>query len=155
ALIGSSAAEGFAADEHGVTVSLADGRALRARLLVAADGRNSRLREAADIGVVGWKYPQVGIVTTVRHSKPHRSRATQHSLPSGPFAFLPLTGNRCCITWTEEESEGRRIAALDDAGFLAEVEKRFGYRLGRTELAGPRGVWPLEMHLARALVGNR
>ena len=135
--MGGAAAEGFAADEHGVAVSLADGRSLRAPLLVAADGRASRLREAAGIGVVGWKYPQVGIVTTVQHKKPHRGRAIQHFLPSGPFAILPLKGNRSCITWTEEESEGRRIAALDDAGFLAEVEKRFGYRLGDIELAGP------------------
>ncbi len=128
---------------------------LRAPLVVAADGRGSRLREAAGIGVVGWKYAQVGIVTTVAHKKPHRGRAVQHFLPSGPFAILPLKGNRSCITWTEEEQEGRRIAALDDAGFLAEVEKRFGFRLGDIELAGPRGLWPLEMHLARALVADR
>ncbi len=155
ALMGGAAAVDFAAGEHGVVVTLADSRRLRAPLLVAADGRASRLREAAGIGVVGWKYPQVGIVTTVRHQKPHRSRAIQHFLPSGPFAILPLQGNRSCVTWTEEEGQGRAIMALDDAGFLAEVEKRFGYRLGGIELAGPRAVWPLEMHLARAMVADR
>ena len=155
ALLGGAAATGYVADEHGVTVTLADGRRLRAPLLVAADGRASRLREAAGIGVVGWKYRQVGIVTTVSHEKPHRSRAMQHFLPAGPFAILPLKGNRSCVTWTEEEAQGRAIMALDDAGFLSEVEKRFGYRLGRTELAGPRAVWPLEMHLARAMVADR
>jgi 2-octaprenyl-6-methoxyphenol hydroxylase len=154
-LLGGAAATGYAADEHGVTVTLADGRHLRAPLLVAADGRASRLREAAGIGVVGWKYQQVGIVTTVSHEKPHRSRAMQHFLPSGPFAILPLKGNRSCVTWTEEEAQGRAIMALDDAGFLSEVETRFGYRLGRTQLAGPRAVWPLEMHLARAMVADR
>jgi 2-octaprenyl-6-methoxyphenol hydroxylase len=138
-----------------VSIELGSGRRWRASLLVAADGRGSRLREAAGIGVVGWKYQQVGIVTTVQHEKPHRGHAVQHFLPSGPFAILPLKGNRCCITWTEEESEGRRIMALDDTGFLAEVEQRFGYRLGVTQLAGARGVWPLEMHLARALVAER
>ncbi len=140
-------------------VTLADGRTLRARLVAAADGRCSRLREAAGIGVVGWQYPQVGIVTMVAHEKPHRSRAVQHFLPAGPFAILPLKGNlkgnRSCITWTEEESRGRAILALDDAAFLEEAEKRFGYRLGRIELAGPRGAWPLAMHLARALVADR
>jgi 2-octaprenyl-6-methoxyphenol hydroxylase len=154
-LVGGAAAADYRADQHGVTLSLADGRTLRAPLLVAADGRASRLREMAGIGVVGWEYRQVGIVTTVKHEKPHRSRAIQHFLPSGPFAILPLKGNRSCITWTEEEGRGRAIVALDDAGFLGEVEKRFGYRLGRTELAGPRGVWPLEMHLARAHVADR
>jgi 2-octaprenyl-6-methoxyphenol hydroxylase len=155
ALLGGAAATGYAADEHGVTVTLADGRRLRAPLLVAADGRASRLREAAGIGIVGWKYRQVGIVTTVSHEKPHRARAMQHFLPSGPFAILPLQGNRSCVTWTEEEAQGRTIMALDDASFLSEVEKRFGYRLGRTELAGPRAVWPLEMHLARSMVADR
>lgn len=154
-LIGGAAAVDYAVDGHGVVVSLAGGRRLRAPLLVAADGRASRLREAAGIGVVGWKYPQVGIVTTVRHEKPHRSRAIQHFLPSGPFAILPLRGNRSCITWTEEESQGRAIMALGDAAFLLEAEKRFGYRLGRIELTGPRAVWPLEAHLARSMVADR
>jgi len=139
---------------HGV-VTLSDGRILRAPLVVAADGRSSRLREAAGIGVVGWRYPQLGIVTIVTHDKPHRSRAVQHFLPAGPFAILPLPGNRSCITWTEGEARARAILALDDAAFLEEVERRFGYRLGGIALAGPRGAWPLAMHLARALVADR
>jgi 2-octaprenyl-6-methoxyphenol hydroxylase len=137
------------------TVSLADGGVLSAPLVVAADGRSSRLREAAGIGVVGRRYPQLGIVAIVTHEKPHRSRAVQHFLPAGPFAILPLPGNRSCITWTEDEARGRAILALDDAGFLEEAERRFGYRLGRIGLAGPRGAWPLAMHLARALVADR
>jgi len=149
------AAAGYRAGPHAMTLELADGRTLSAPLLVAADGRNSRLRRAAGIGVVGWEYDQVGIVATVAHAKPHRSRALQNFFPAGPFAILPLMGNRSCITWTEEAARGRAIAALDDAGFLAEVEKRFGYRLGSIALAGPRGVWPLEMHLARALTADR
>jgi 2-octaprenyl-6-methoxyphenol hydroxylase len=140
--------------EQGV-VSLADGGTLSARLVVAADGRSSRLRQAAGIGVVGWQYPQLGIVTIVAHDKPHGSRAVQHFLPAGPFAILPLRGNRSCITWTEEEGRARAILALDDAAFLEEAEKRFGYRLGRIALAGPRGAWPLATHLARALVADR
>jgi 2-octaprenyl-6-methoxyphenol hydroxylase len=155
ALIGGSAVEAFTRDEHGVDVALAGGGTLRAALLVAADGRNSRLREAAGIGVVRWSYPQVGIVTTVRHEKPHAGRAVQHFLPAGPFALLPLTGNRTCVTWAEEEKRGREIVAFDDAGFLAQVEKRFDWRLGAVALAGPRSAWPLDMHLARALVADR
>jgi 2-octaprenyl-6-methoxyphenol hydroxylase len=104
---------------------------------------------------VRWRYSQTGIVTTVSHEKPHRSRAIQHFLPAGPFAILPLTGNRSCITWTEDEERASTILALDDARFLAEVEKRFDYRLGAVALAGPRASWPLDMHLARALVDDR
>lgn len=154
-LKGGSAVAGYTADQHGVHVELEDGSRLSAPLLIAADGRASRLREAANIGVVGWKYPQIGIVTTVEHEKPHRARAMQHFLPSGPFAILPLVGNRSCVTWTENEQRGREIMALDDAGFRSEVEQRFGFRFGDIHAIGPRAMWPLEMHLARALVVNR
>jgi 2-octaprenyl-6-methoxyphenol hydroxylase len=154
-LIGGNAAETFTRDEHGVDLTLAGGATLRAGLLVAADGRASRLREAAGIRIVRWSYPQVGIVTTVRHEKPHGGRAVQHFLPSGPFALLPLTGNRTFVTWTEADERGREIVVLDDAAFLAEVEKRFDWRLGAVSLAGPRSVWPLDMHLARALATDR
>jgi 2-octaprenyl-6-methoxyphenol hydroxylase len=155
ALLGGAAAEGFEADEHGVTVHLGSGVGPRAALLVAADGRGSRLREAAGIKIVRWSYPQTGIVASVRHDKPHHGRAVQHFLPGGPFAILPLTGNRSCVTWTEDAASAREILALDDAGFLAEVERRFDYRLGAVALAGPRGSWPLDMHLARAMVADR
>lgn len=154
-LLGGAAAEGFEVDAHDVTVHLATGARLRSALLVAADGRGSRLREAAGIKLVRWSYPQIGIVATVRHEKPHQGRAVQHFLPGGPFAILPLTGNRSCVTWTEDAERAREIMALDDAGFLAEIDKRFDYRLGAVALAGPRGSWPLDMHLARAMVANR
>jgi 2-octaprenyl-6-methoxyphenol hydroxylase len=155
--IGGTVAGWEVAPESGL-VRLADGGVLRAPLVAAADGRGSALREAAGIGVVSWRYRQVGIVTTVTHEKPHRSRAVQHFLPAGPFAILPLRsdeGNRSCITWTEDESWGRALIQLDDAAFLEEAEKRFGYRLGSIALAGPRAAWPLEVQLARALAVDR
>lgn len=155
ALVGGATAESFEVDEHGVTADLEGGARLRAALLIAADGRRSRLREIAGIKIVRWSYPQTGIAVTVRHDKPHHGRAVQHFLPGGPFAILPLTDNRSNVTWTEDAERAREILALDDAGFLAEVEKRFDYRLGRVALAGPRGAWPLDMHLARALVKDR
>jgi 2-octaprenyl-6-methoxyphenol hydroxylase len=154
-LIGTTAIQRSECGEHGQDVHLENGAVLRTTLLVGADGRNSTVREAAGIKVVRASYPQVGIVTMVRHDKPHGGRAVQHFLPAGPFAILPLTGDRSCITWTEDADRGRAIIALDEAGFLAEVEKRFGYRLGQIELAGPRASWPLDMHLARAFVADR
>lgn len=145
----------FATDASGVAVRLAGGGSLSAGLLVACDGRRSPLRAAAGIKTVDWHYAQTGIVTTVRHERPHGGRAVQHFLPGGPFAILPLTGNRACVTWTEAEDEAARILARDDAGFLRELEIRFGHRLGALELAGPRGSWPLAMHLARELSAPR
>jgi 2-octaprenyl-6-methoxyphenol hydroxylase len=155
ALLGGRAICAIDIDEHGCSIDLEGGTQLRTPLLVAADGRASRLRNMAGIKVVGWSYPQVGIVTTVSHAKPHRGRAVQHFLPAGPFAILPLLGDRSCVTWTEGAERGRAIVALDDAGFLAEVQRRFGYRLGTVQLAGPRASWPLDMHLARAFATNR
>lgn len=156
-LIGGARAVAFKSDEHGVSIELAghDQCSLRARLLVAADGRQSPLRAAAGIGVVRWNYPQVAITTTVGLEQPHAGRATQHFLPSGPFAILPLPGDRASITWTEDRESARAILALDDAGFRSEVAKRFGYRLGAITLAGPRASWQLETHLARALIAER
>ncbi|HRD74922.1 MAG TPA: FAD-dependent monooxygenase [Hyphomicrobiaceae bacterium] len=136
-------------------VRLADGSLVKARLLVDADGRNEALRDAANIGSVGWSYDQIGIVTVVTPERPHEGRAVQHFLPAGPFAILPMTGNRCCITWSEEAVRGRAILALDDQAFLAEVEQRFGPRLGPLTLAGPRASWPLSLRLSRELVGTR
>ncbi|HXF55469.1 MAG TPA: FAD-dependent monooxygenase [Hyphomicrobiaceae bacterium] len=146
---------GFAIDEFGATLALAGGDFVRATLAVAADGRNSTLRRAAGIKIVGWHHPQIGIVTVVSHERPHEGVAVQHFLPGGPFAILPLKGSRSCVTWTEHEDVGRRIMALDEGAFLAEVDKRFGGRLGRLSLEGPRRCWRLKMHLARSYVTKR
>ncbi len=136
-------------------LELGDGRLVQARLVIAADGARSLIREAAGLKTVAWSYPQTGIVTVVTHERPHEGRAVQHFLPAGPFAILPLPGARSCITWTEATDTANRILALDDAEFLAEIQRRFGYRLGALQLAGARAAWPLEMQLARSLVSPR
>ena len=124
-------------------------------MLIAADGRASRLRDSAGIKLLRWDYPQVGIVTTVAHSRPHGGRALQHFLPTGPFAILPLPQDRSAITWTEDATVARALLALDEAGFAAELAKRFDYRLGEVTQIGARAAWPLEMQLARALIADR
>lgn len=146
---------GYETAGSGLMVSLADGRRLTARVLVSAEGRQSVLRERAGIKIIGWSYEQVGIVTWVEHERPHDDTAVQHFLPAGPFAILPLTGNRSCITWSEDATQARRILALDDAAFLAELEKRFGGRLGALKLVAGRQSWPLSMHLARSYIAER
>ena len=81
---------------HHIDVELADGRTMSARLLVAADGARSAIRERAGIASHGWSYGQSAIVTTVAHERDHHGRAEEHFLPAGPFAILPLktTGRR-------------------------------------------------------------
>src|SRR5258707_944224 len=90
----------FETNANGVAVRLASGAVVRARLLVAADGARSRIRERAGIQSVGWSYGQTAIVTTVAHERPHHGRAEEHFLPAGPFAILPLPHNRSSIVWT-------------------------------------------------------
>jgi len=137
------------------TVRLSDGRSLSAKLVVAADGQKSPLRNMAGIDVVRWAYDQRGIVTTIAHNKPHHATAVQHFLPSGPFAMLPLRDNRTCITWSETTSEAERILGGDDAQFLDELDQRIAGRLGSFEVVGPRQSWPLSMHLARSYIADR
>jgi 2-octaprenyl-6-methoxyphenol hydroxylase len=138
-----------------VAATLADGGTLTTQLLVAADGGRSRLREAAGIAVHGWDYDQAGIVTTVAHERDHEGRAEEHFLPAGPFATLPLKGRRASIVWTEDKKEAARIVALPDAAFLAELEKRFGLKLGDLSLAGPRRAFPLGFSVARSFIAER
>jgi 2-octaprenyl-6-methoxyphenol hydroxylase len=145
----------FASSTVGVTAKLGSGKEIGATLLVAADGKRSRLRERAGIKCIGWSYPQIGIVATVAHAKPHGGKAVQHFLPAGPFAILPLKGNRSSIVWTEEKAVGEAIMRGDEAGFFRELAKRFGDRLGDIAVASPRQSFPLELQVARSFVADR
>src|SRR5205807_1389899 len=127
---------------------LADGATMTTRLLVAADGARSHIRQRAGIASHGWSYPQASIVTTVAHERDHGGRAEEHFLPAGPFAILPLkrdpaVGHRSSIVWTESTREAERIVALPDAGFHGELERRFGLRLGEIKAVGPRRAFAL------------
>lgn len=148
-------ADGLVLTERAAEVRLRDERTISAALCIAADGRNSKLREAAGIKTVGWAYDQVGIVATVQFSEPHGGVAIQHFLPGGPFAILPLKNNRACITWSAEAREAARVLALDDRGFLAELDRRIGGRFGSIELVGRPQSWPLDIKLPRRLIARR
>ncbi|WP_099867015.1 ubiquinone biosynthesis hydroxylase [Pararhizobium haloflavum] len=136
-------------------VRLSDGSRLMARLVVAADGIHSGLRAIAGIRTVKWDYGQSGIVTTVEHERPHNGRAEEHFLPAGPFAILPLKGNRSSLVWTERTADADRLIREDDFIFEAELERRFGHKLGALKLAGGRRAFPLGLTLARAFVASR
>lgn len=138
-----------------VTVRLAGGAVLTAPLCVAADGRQSALREAAGIQTTAWSYDQVGVVCTVAHDLPHHGVAQERFLPAGPFAILPMTGNRCSLVWTERKDLAPAMLALDDTGFNAEIACRFGDYLGAVRAVGPRWSYPLSLHLAERYVDSR
>src|SRR5215470_3377130 len=138
-----------------IQVALANGSIIAARLLVAADGARSGIRQRAGIATHGWDYGQSAIVTTVAHERDHEGRAEEHFLPAGPFAMLPLKGRRSSIVWTEASAEAERIVALPDAEFHAELEQRFGLHLGEIEAVGPRQAFPLGLAVARTFVTER
>ena len=138
-----------------IEVRLSDGETFAARLLVAADGARSTIRERAGIASHGWAYDQSSIVATVTHERDHHGRAEEHFLPSGPFAILPLKGRRSSIVWTEDAQEAERIVALPDPEFHAELERRFGLHLGEIAAVGLRRAYPLGLAMARAFIAER
>jgi 2-octaprenyl-6-methoxyphenol hydroxylase len=154
-LVAPAKVKSLAVESGAAVLTLADGEEITAPMVIAADGRESRLRAEMGISVIGWSYPQTGIVATVEHEKPHNGVAYEHFLPSGPFAILPMTGNRSSLVWTEAKTKAPALLALDEAGFNDELARRFGSHLGKTRAAGPRWSYPLSFHLAREFVAAR
>ncbi|MGF9565808.1 ubiquinone biosynthesis hydroxylase [Neorhizobium sp. BT27B] len=146
---------GFVTGNTATTLSLSDGSTVETRLLVACDGVRSKLRDMAGIKTVSWKYDQSGIVATVEHERSHEGVAEEHFLPSGPFAILPLTGNRSSLVWTERTADADRLVASDDLVFEEELQRRFGHKLGELRVLGGRKAFPLGLTLSRSFVAQR
>lgn len=144
---------------HGVTVRLDDGTELRAALLVAAEGRNSPMREAAGIRVARWSYDHAAIVSTLRHEKPHDNVAYEIFYPAGPFALLPMTdddgGHRSAIVWSVSKADAPGLLSLTDADFAAEAQAAMGGFLGKVEMLAPRSSYPLGFHHAARIIDHR
>ncbi len=139
----------------GVTATLSTGQVIKARLLVSAEGRGSTLRQEAGIRAIKHDYGQDGIVCTVAHEQPHRGIAVEHFMPSGPFAILPMTGDRSSIVWTERTAISARMVALPRPKFDREVAQRFGDFLGATETVGPIYRYPLSIELPERIIDRR
>lgn len=146
---------GQEAEGAGIRASLSDGRSIKARLLVGADGRQSGVAARAGIRRIGHDYGQIALVAAVDHELPHEGTAHQYFMPTGPLAILPLPGNRSSIVWSEPEAQARAIMDLPDAEFLAVLRPRFGDFLGEIQLAGPRFSYPLNLTLAERYVDAR
>lgn len=134
---------------------------LLTRLVVAADGARSPLRQQTGIPTHGWQYWQSCIVATIRPEKPHGNTAYERFWPSGPFAILPLPENRCRIVWTAPRTEAEALVNLDDRAFLAELRRRYGHQMGELTLEPGRYVFPVRLmqssryiHSRLALVGD-
>ncbi|KQV73122.1 2-octaprenyl-6-methoxyphenyl hydroxylase [Rhizobium sp. Root1220] len=148
-------AHGLTTEDTHASVTLSDGSIMETRLVVACDGVRSQMRELAGIKTVSWDYGQSGIVATVEHERPHHGCAEEHFLPAGPFAILPLKGNRSSLVWTEPTPEANRLVKSDDLIFEEELERRFGHKLGTLKIIGEKRAFPLGLTLARAFVAPR
>ncbi len=154
-LLAPQTAETIEYGPQGVRVALGDGRVASARLCVAADGRNSRVRDGAGLKTMGWAYDQWGIVATVAHEEPHGNVAHEYFLPSGPFAILPLTDNRSSLVWTEDKDQTPAFLSMSDHDFNAAMRDRFGPFLGDAQVVGPRWSYPLGLQLAHDYIAPR
>ena len=145
--------------QHGVVVSLEDGRKLSAPILAAVDGRNSPVREAAGIPIARWKYDHSAIVSTLRHERPHDNIAYEIFFPGGPFALLPMTdddkGHRSAIVWSVPKEDADAWLSLTDEQFAGEAQAAMGGFLGKIEMVAPRSTYPLGFHHAAQITGER
>ncbi|OBS08047.1 2-octaprenyl-6-methoxyphenyl hydroxylase [Acidihalobacter prosperus] len=143
-------------DDDRVEVRLVDAvpaQRLRARLVIAADGTASPMRERAGIPVETRAYGQVALIANVSVSRPRAGWAYERFTADGPLAMLPMGGARYSLVWTHREVDAEAALALDDGCFLAALQQHFGWRLGRIEAVGQRASYPLG--LTRALETSR
>lgn len=157
-----TATAGLAGEGDAAALALADGRTLRARLVVGADGADSWVRSQMGITTTGWAYDQSAVVAVVRTARPHDETARQVFLPTGPLAFLPMADpHRCTVVWSVPHAEAAALTAADDDAFLDFLQQSFGDTLGRMEESGRRAAFPLRLRHADdyvrgrvALIGN-
>lgn len=128
---------------EGVLLSGEGFEPLLARLVVGADGRNSKVRAAAGIGTQDWRYPQTALTAILDHRREHKDASTEFHTRSGPCTLVPLPGRRSSLVWLLDPSEAERIAALDGTEFARRVERQVQSILGPMSLAGPRGKVPM------------
>jgi len=131
-----------------------------AKLVVAAEGRKSPLRDQAGIGLTRLPYHQTAVIFAIDHEHPHNNVALEHFLPGGPFAVLPMTGtaehqNLSAVVFTERDAVAQKLYAMESEPFLREVDKRLGNRLGHVALAGRRWLYPLSAQYAARYYDTR
>jgi len=139
----------------GVSVTTTAGQRLSARVAIAADGRNSLLREAAGIRTNRWSYDQSALATSFAHTGPHDGISTEYHKGAGPFTTVPMPGNRSALVWMERPTRAAELMALTDAELAAEIQIGTHGELGRVSDIGPRRLFPMQGLVARDFARNR
>jgi len=142
-------------DAYNAELTLSDGSLWHTPLLIAADGRHSKLRKEVGIKTIEHDYKQTAIVCTIEHEIPHQGLAIQRFLPVGPFAALPMQNNRSALVWSENIDLAPALIALNDEEFIKEIHKRLGDHLGKFKIIGKRFAYPLNMILAKRFYDRR
>jgi len=154
-VLAGSSVEDFKVEDDRISLRLSDGDAIRARVLVGADGARSWVREALGIRCQSRDFRQLGIVATVTTEKDHQQTAWQRFLPTGPLAFLPLSNGSCSIVWSCKKDAADAMMLLDDDRFAEELGRAFDYRLGEIVDVGPRKTFSLRSSHANRYIGER
>lgn len=166
ALAGAVAAEGriqvidatvsaAAFSDESVVVELSDGNGIEAKLLVGADGVHSLVRNAAEIEIRNWSYPQTALVLTFSHSRPHEDASTEFHTDRGPFTQVPLPGDNSSLVWVVKPDEIDELMAMTTDELSGAVEKRLHSTLGKVTVTSRPQAWPLSSLVAHRFAGNR
>lgn len=148
-------ADGATPGDNAIAIALSGGRTLTARLAIAADGRRSRIRDAAGIAVNTWRYDQAALVCNLSHTRPHHDTSTEFHTEHGPFVLVPLSGRRSSLVWVDTPQESERRLGLGDDALAAEIEERSQSILGAVQIDGGRQVFPLSGLTARDFAARR
>ena len=147
--------DGVEAAEDSISLRLASGGTLTARLVVAADGRRSAVRQGAGIAVREWQYDQSALVVNLSHTAAHNDTSTEFHTEAGPLTFVPLTGNRSSLVWVDRPDAVARRLELDEYALAAEIEARSASLLGAITIDGPRQAFPLSGMTAERFAAGR
>jgi len=155
--------ESYESGRNNISVQLKSGKEINSKLLIAADGRRSKIRELSAISTREFNYNQTAIVFTAWHEKNHDGVAVENFLPSGPFAILPMgrldengeSGHFSSIVWTETTELAPSYTEMNEVQFNEEVRKRFGDWLGEVKLVGDRWNYPLNLIFAETYIADR
>ena len=143
-----SAVENVVLSPDGVTLSLSDGATVEADFVIGADGRKSRMREAAGVGIRTWAYPQTAVVLNFAHTLPHNNTSTEFHTETGPFTQVPLPGNRSSLVWVVRPEEAERLLALSPEDLGERIETRMQSMLGKVTVEDGAQAWPLSSLVA-------
>ena len=138
-----------------ISLDLASGKTLTGRLVVAADGRRSAVRQAVGITTRDWRYDQSALVANLRHTAPHRDTSTEFHTEAGPLTFVPLSGNRSSLVWVDRPEAVARRLEMDEAALAEEIEARSSSLLGRITIEGGRQAFPLSGMTAERFAAGR